>query len=120
MIAGRLRSNELYVLETAESVPQGEDISASSGESGQTPRGNKMMVRWKQVSSDKMTPAGRQRHTSCVVGTQQLFIFGGFDGHKASRPGSRAVPLPRLAAAWSSPLPARAASEVLALQAAPQ
>jgi N-acetylneuraminic acid mutarotase len=41
-----------------------------------------LTVRWKQVSSDKMTPVGRQRHTSCVLGTQRLHIFGGFDGHK--------------------------------------
>lgn len=28
------------------------------------------------------SPAGRQRHTACVIGNKQLYVFGGFDGNK--------------------------------------
>eukprot|EP00501_MAST-03F_sp_TOSAG23-6_P001180 GSMAST32.ASY1.ANO1.1224.1 assembled CDS len=67
---GRLRSNEMYVLET----------ECNSPDEAATPGGSS--VRWKQVSSDTITPVGRQRHTACVYGTQKVYIFGGFDGHK--------------------------------------
>eukprot|EP00505_MAST-04D_sp_SCG-Rhode-Island_P001940 Stramenopile-MAST_4_protein_1940 len=30
----------------------------------------------------KDSPAGRQRHTACLVGAKRLYVLGGFDGHK--------------------------------------
>eukprot|EP00941_MAST-03F_sp_MAST-3F-sp1_P005567 g5567.t1 len=80
---GRLRSNEMYILETGGEISS-DDTAASGGSSGDiSPRSSlSSVVRWKQVSSDKVTPVGRQRHTSCVLGTQRLHVFGGFDGHK--------------------------------------
>jgi hypothetical protein len=39
-------------------------------------------MRWSHPVESEKAPAGRQRHTACVIGTKQLFIFGGFDGCK--------------------------------------
>jgi len=39
-------------------------------------------MRWNHPVEVEKAPVGRQRHTACVIGTQQLFIFGGFDGCK--------------------------------------
>lgn len=39
-------------------------------------------MRWSHPLEIEKSPVGRQRHTACVIGTKQLFIFGGFDGCK--------------------------------------
>lgn len=54
---GRGRSNDLYILNTDTNT-------------------------WSHPVESENTPTGRQRHTACVIGTKQLFIFGGFDGNK--------------------------------------
>lgn len=54
---GRGRSNDLYILNTESNT-------------------------WSHPVESENTPTGRQRHTACVIGTKQLFIFGGFDGNK--------------------------------------
>ena len=43
---------------------------------------NTETMRWSHPVENEKAPAGRQRHTACVIGTKQLFIFGGFDGCK--------------------------------------
>lgn len=43
---------------------------------------NTETMRWSHPLEFEKAPAGRQRHTACVIGTKQLFIFGGFDGCK--------------------------------------
>lgn len=43
---------------------------------------NTETMRWNHPSEIDKAPVGRQRHTACVIGTKQLFIFGGFDGCK--------------------------------------
>ena len=37
---------------------------------------------WDHVHMKEGAPPGRQRHTACLVGSQKLYIFGGFDGFK--------------------------------------
>jgi hypothetical protein len=43
---------------------------------------NTETLRWSNPAENEKAPAGRQRHTACVIGTKQLFVFGGFDGCK--------------------------------------
>ena len=43
---------------------------------------NTETMHWSHPLEFEKAPAGRQRHTACVIGTKQLFIFGGFDGCK--------------------------------------
>lgn len=54
---GRGRSNDLYVL----------DMDA---------------MHWTHPPTTEHTPAGRQRHTACLVGSKKLVVFGGFDGFR--------------------------------------
>ena len=37
---------------------------------------------WNHPIEVDKAPVGRQRHAACVIGSKQLFIFGGFDGCK--------------------------------------
>jgi N-acetylneuraminic acid mutarotase len=61
---GRGRSNDLHIL----------NLESSQWEH----------VHMNKTISDKKdsAPPGRQRHTACLVGSQKLYIFGGFDGFK--------------------------------------
>jgi leucine-zipper-like transcriptional regulator 1 len=37
---------------------------------------------WQHPTANESTPAGRQRHTACLVQSKKLFVLGGFDGFK--------------------------------------
>jgi N-acetylneuraminic acid mutarotase len=54
---GRGRSNDLYLLDP-------------------------VTLTWEHPPTTDRTPAGRQRHTACLVGSNKLFVLGGFDGYK--------------------------------------
>merc|ERR1712093_497929 len=54
---GKGRSNDLYILDTAE-------------------------LKWLHPAECENAPAGRQRHSAALVGSKKLYIFGGFDGNK--------------------------------------
>lgn len=57
---GKGRTNELYILDTAD---------------------NKW-VRPTWPTESPHTPPGRQRHSASLLGSKQIYIFGGFDGNK--------------------------------------
>ncbi|EER00633.1 conserved hypothetical protein, partial [Perkinsus marinus ATCC 50983] len=65
------RSNDLYILDTG--YPGG--FSPSTGDvSGSA------VHRWIHPTETDHVPAGRQRHSACLVGSAKLYVFGGFDG----------------------------------------
>ncbi|KAF4656466.1 Kelch motif [Perkinsus chesapeaki] len=67
---GKGRSNDLYILDTGHpgSSPSTGDVSGST------------VHRWIHPTESDHVPAGRQRHSACLVGSAKLFVFGGFDG----------------------------------------
>eukprot|EP00913_Durusdinium_trenchii_P033791 g31632.t1 len=57
---GKGRTNELYILDTAEAK----------------------WVRPTWPTESPHTPPGRQRHSASLIGSKRIYIFGGFDGNK--------------------------------------
>merc|ERR1719221_1037484 len=57
---GKGRTNELYILDTAE--------------------GKWVRPTWPTEAPH--TPPGRQRHSASLIGSKRIYIFGGFDGNK--------------------------------------
>eukprot|EP00439_Symbiodinium_sp_Y106_P042664 s2689_g5.t1 len=57
---GKGRTNELYILDTAEAK----------------------WVRPTWPTESPHTPPGRQRHSAPLIGSKRIYIFGGFDGNK--------------------------------------
>ena len=54
---GRGRSNDTFMLDTA-------------------------TLKWEHPPVNETTPAGRQRHTACLVSSKKMLVLGGFDGFK--------------------------------------
>merc|ERR1719159_1840769 len=57
---GKGRTNELYILDTADCK----------------------WVRPTWPTESPHTPPGRQRHSASLIGSKRIYIFGGFDGNK--------------------------------------
>jgi N-acetylneuraminic acid mutarotase len=69
---GRRRSNSLHILNLELSQWEHVHVQKNLGSGGSS----------SSSSSSSSAPPGRQRHTACLVGSQKLLIYGGFDGLK--------------------------------------
>lgn len=55
---------------------------AGGCEGGGGPHTSRRASRTQHPPANESTPAGRQRHTACLVQSKKLFVLGGFDGFK--------------------------------------
>ena len=69
---GRRRSNSLHILNLDSTQWEHVHVQNEPGSGGSS----------SGSSRNNSAPLGRQRHTACLVGSQKLMIYGGFDGSK--------------------------------------
>ena len=83
---GRGRSNDLHILNLEESQWEHVHMTKESGSGGGGSGGSGSSGGGGGGGGGgrgrSTPPPGRQRHTACLVGSQKLYIFGGFDGFK--------------------------------------